>query len=189
MPKAWKNRKLVIDASVLRAAGETEATTSITCREFLDTIFKLSHYVVETDDIRDEWTKHASWVAKQWLIDIERKDKLHKINGRIQNTEFRNKLEETTFENTNLEYTKNNHDAMLKDARLVEAALLADKDVSSCDDKVRKLFALAGTQVKELEQIVWVNPTKEEENAIEWLKNGAKAEKERQLKNFVKSNV
>ena len=75
---------------------------------------------------------------------------------------------------------------MFKDLRLIEAALATDKTVISLDDKTaRKFFGKAAVQVDELKDIVWVNPDKiEEEKPIEWLENGAEAERDRLLGNL-----
>jgi hypothetical protein len=71
--------------------------------------------------------------------------------------------------------------AMEKDFLLLTAALATDKTVISLDEKVRKMFDQAAEQVGELTAIVWVNPTQETEQAIDWLENGAKPDKERRL--------
>jgi hypothetical protein len=70
---------------------------------------------------------------------------------------------------------------MLKDIHLIEAALLTDKFVISMDETVRHCFREIAQTVSILKPITWVNPYIDEENSIIWLKNGAIAEKERQL--------
>ncbi len=48
---------------------------------------------------------------------------------------------------------------MLKDLRLIEAAIATDKIVISLDDNTaRKFFIRAASQVDKLKNIVWVNP-------------------------------
>ncbi len=70
---------------------------------------------------------------------------------------------------------------MYKDACLIEATLATDRTVASLDERVRGLFGQAAGQVGELRTIVWVNPEREEETPLLWLKRGAPAEPERTL--------
>ena len=75
---------------------------------------------------------------------------------------------------------------MTKDLCLIEAALATDKIVISLDDNTaRKFFSEAFVKIDELKDIVWVNPDKvDEEQPIEWLRNGAKVESDRLLMNY-----
>ena len=52
-------RRLVIDADVLHSAGESVHPISSACREFLETVFDVGHYVVITDAIQEEWRRHC----------------------------------------------------------------------------------------------------------------------------------
>ena len=72
-------------------------------------------------------------------------------------------------------------EAMLKDFRLLEAAIATDRTVISLDNTVRNLFAAAAEKVGEIGNIVWVNPTETDQNPIEWLEKGAKREKKHLL--------
>ena len=70
---------------------------------------------------------------------------------------------------------------LLDDLLLIEAALATDRTVASLDERVRALFRRATDQVGELRAIVWVNPEREEETPLLWLRNGSPAEPERML--------
>ncbi len=72
-------------------------------------------------------------------------------------------------------------EAMLKDIHLVEAAIQADKIVSSMDETVRHCFHEATRKIGVLRQIAWVNPCKSQETAIAWLRDGAELENGRLL--------
>jgi len=72
-------------------------------------------------------------------------------------------------------------DAMQKDVHLIEAALATDRIVISLDDTVRRLFAGASVNIRELRPVVWANPATEGEELLNWIKAGAKDEKERRL--------
>jgi hypothetical protein len=76
--------------------------------------------------------------------------------------------------------------AMLKDIHLIEAALKTDGTVISGDERVRKLFASASLKsVSEIKNIVWVNPCDSQDESIQWLKMGAKTEKQRMIGQFI----
>jgi hypothetical protein len=75
----------------------------------------------------------------------------------------------------------NKRAAMLKDLHLVAAATATDGLIVSMDEEVRKLYRGISQHIGELRELVWVNPCKEEEGALQWLKNGADPEAERKL--------
>jgi hypothetical protein len=68
-----------------------------------------------------------------------------------------------------------------KDMRLIEAAILADRTVSSQDEKIRGHFRRATMHIEELRTIIWVNPTLESERCIVWLREGCPADMHRNL--------
>ncbi len=70
---------------------------------------------------------------------------------------------------------------MLKDFHLVEAASQADKIVISMDETVRNCFREITHKIRPLAFIAWVNPCIREETPVDWLKNGARLERERLL--------
>jgi hypothetical protein len=90
------------------------------------------------------------------------------------NEELRHKVEEVAPH-------ENKRQAMLKDIHLIEAAFEADKIVISMDETVRGCFHEITLRVGVLKQIAWVNPCKDEETPIDWLKDGAELEKDRLL--------
>lgn len=76
---------------------------------------------------------------------------------------------------------ENQREAMRKDFRLIEAALAADKIITSLDEAVRLLFDAAATSVAELKRVAWINPDIVEEEYTLWLQSGAKHERKRLL--------
>ncbi|HYW40908.1 MAG TPA: hypothetical protein VE957_22590 [Terriglobales bacterium] len=71
--------------------------------------------------------------------------------------------------------------AMTKDVHLVEAATATDGLIVSMDEEVRNLFKENSERIGELKGLVWVNPCKPEDTALEWLEEGAPTQKNRQL--------
>ncbi len=170
------SKRLVVDASVARSAGSEDATNPVSqnCRNFLEAVRSISHRIVMTPDIKEEWNKHQSIFASRWRSSMVAKKKLVYYGEIVVDDRLWSKVEDSTEFN-------NQREAMIKDIRLIEAALVTDKIVISLDDKVRKLFAKVAVEVTDLKDIVWVNPAKAEENAIAWLENGAEPEEERKL--------
>ena len=72
-------------------------------------------------------------------------------------------------------------EVMVKDLRLVEAAIATDRTVISLDDKVRQCFAKVAVDVDLLKDIIWVNPGKIAEKPLDRLQNGAEPQIERSL--------
>ena len=74
---------------------------------------------------------------------------------------------------------------MRKDFHLLEAARISDQTIISLERRVRRHFAYAAQRVDEIEDIVWVNPNRtEEEEPLVWLQNGAPPEDHRKLRTW-----
>jgi hypothetical protein len=170
-----RSRRLVIDASVARAAGGPEAAfpTSIHCRDFLDTVRATAHRVVMTRDIFAEWKNHRSRLAHVWQRSMVAKRRIIFLEV-APNTKLRHKV-------GTLPISKRGCEAMLKDIHLIEAALVTDRTAISLDEAVRKLFSTAAISVRELRPVVWVNPANPSEEAVTWLNDGARPQKQRKL--------
>lgn len=189
-----KNSKLlVIDASVLKASGDENAThpTSKHCYQFLQNVLEICHRAVLTRALETEWNNRRSRFGQAWRGKMERTGKLVRIKP-LEDSDLRSKIYMTDSFLANYmaeilaeKLTEKNRLAVRKDIHLIEAALATDKIVISLDDNTaRRFFALAAQGVEELRElkaIAWVNPDKPDERPIEWLKNGAKAEPERML--------
>jgi len=61
---------------------------------------------------------------------------------------------------------------MVKDVHLLEAALATDKRIASGDDTASGFYR----GIPEVRMVLWINPAREEERAMEWLGEGAKLE-------------
>ncbi len=143
------SRRLVIDASVARACGKPESKhpTGTRCREFLETVKKISHRLVMTPDISEEWRKHQSATARKWRVQMYARKMVYWVEPDTDVSLARR-----------LKRVKANageRRAMLKDVRLIEAARATDHTVISLDDSARRLFARASDEVVELRELVW----------------------------------
>ncbi len=169
-------KRLVVNASVARAAGGDGATASVSinCTEFLETFRDDSpHYVVMTFELSEEWDEHQSNFAAEWLGDMIATRRFHYIEL-PQNRALYDEIEATAVEEKDI-------NAMLKDFHLLGAALETDQAIISLDETIRGLFKQASQQVGEIRDIIWVNPDRTEERPILWLQNGAPPEPHRQL--------
>lgn len=170
-------KRLVVNASVARAAGGERATAlvSINCTEFLE-IFRdeTSHHVVMTFELTEEWDEHQSNFAAEWLGNMIATKRFHYIEL-PENRALYDEIEATAVREEDI-------NAMLKDFHLLGAALETDQSIISLDETIRGLFKRASQQVGEIRNIIWVNPERTaEEHPIAWLQNGALPETHRRL--------
>ena len=170
------SKRLVIDADVARASGSETAThpRAEHCRDFLSAILSLSHRIVMTEQINNEWKNHQSRFARRWRVSMDARKKIDRINP-SEDEELQTKITTTTNNENEIE-------ALRKDFHLLQAALATDQTIVSLDETVRQLFKRASQQVGEIRNIIWINPDRTtEEQPITWLQNGAPPEPHRQL--------
>ncbi|MDB5345094.1 MAG: hypothetical protein JWP89_3471 [Schlesneria sp.] len=170
---------IVIDCSIAHAAGPETARhpTSKHCRDFLLAILRICHRIGLSDAVADEWKRHRSGFARQWLVSMYARKKVVRIDAPADSA-----LRDTISEFAASEITR---DAMLKDAHLVETATNSDRRVASLDDTVRRLFGEIATHSSEIRSIYWVNPDTEFEEVIEWLEAQAPLTANRLLGNVL----
>ena len=174
--RARDSKQLVIDADVARASGSETAThpRAEHCRDFLNAVLSLSHRMVMTEQINNEWKNHQSRFARRWRVSMDARKKIDRIDP-PENAELQAKVTTTTNNENEIE-------ALQKDFHLLQAALATDQTIISLDETVPQLFKQASQQVGEIQHIIWVNPDKTaEEQPITWLQNGAPPDPDRQL--------
>lgn len=167
---------LVIDASIAFAAGTLESRhpTGERCRDFLITVRGVCHRMAWSEAIKAEWDKHQSPFAAQWLVSMMNLQKLRPVKDELSE-ELRNAIEEHSED-------QNVVAIMLKDAHLIEAALATDLRLAARDDTARGHFSRLAATLDSLRRVIWVNPDIDDEQAIDWLENGARPERGRRLK-------
>ena len=174
------SKRLVVNASVARAAGGEEATVSvsISCTEFLETFRdECPHHVVMTPELSEEWEENQSRFAATWLRSMIARKRFVYIEPLV-NQALRGEIEGTATNENEIEDIQ-------KDFHLLEAARETDHIIISLDETVRGLFARAAERVGEIRDIVWVNPERvEEEEPLAWLQNGAPPEEHRKLRTW-----
>lgn len=153
----------------MRAAGESQHPVSSANREFLNSVLEICHRVVMTTEIGAEWRRHQSRVTGRWKVAMYARKKIVSLEVPA-NTEMRSRLTQGHLDA--------DRDAILKDAHLIEACLMADRIVASLDENARTLF-----QVDELNVVTWVNPVSVRARIRGWLEEGAPPVEEWQLGN------
>ena len=165
-------RRLVIDANIAHSAGNTEHPISSACRVFLDTVLSVGHHVVMTQTISQEWRSHMSAYSRRWLTQMYGRKRVRRVQGEC-NEIFRRRI----YRNAPEHQWK----IIVKDVHLIEAAIMTDQVITSQDESARTTFRSVSDAVGELRLIAWVNPTQKKETPLDWLRSGARAEKNRQL--------
>ena len=167
------SKRLVIDASIARAAGRTDHPISKACRVLLESVLKVCHHTVLTNSITEEWNNHQSRFTLSWRSSMFARKKVARPDV-APNDALRNGIQNSGL-------TEKECAAALNDAHLIEAALMSDLRVFSLDETVRAIFRKAAPRVAPLRPVHWANPAKEDEHVIEWLEGGARDEEVRQL--------
>lgn len=169
-------RRIVIDTDIAQAANDKVSLNPRPklCRLFLEAVRKRGHSIVITSNILDEWKRHRSYFSYRWLNTMHGRKRVEVISEDIEDQNLRNRIAQVA-------QNENEHQAIIKDCHLIEAAIITDKTIASLDETARSFFSKAATTVYELIYIMWVNPEREEEQVANWLESGAPVEAERCL--------
>ena len=162
-----ESRRLVIDACVARAAGDT-AEGGSPCREFLTSVLTICHRVVLNHELRAEWDHVGGRFARSWLVAMQSKSKVVSV--------ARDPASDAIWQKIGNSLGQNQRVVAKKDFCLVEAAIETDGVIVSLERKARTAFGKAAAAVPELRTIVWVDPAAEDETPIQWLQEGANRE-------------
>jgi hypothetical protein len=167
---------LAVDASVAKAAGPLESRhpTGARCRDFLIALRGVGHRIAWSLAIKAEWDKHQGAFAAQWRTSMTDLKKLIPVADELVQ-ELREAIEGHAEDQSVVAI-------MLKDAHLIEAALATDSRLSSLDENARGHFSRLAATYSDIRPIIWVNPDVAEERGVEWLEDGAPAERFRRLK-------
>jgi predicted nucleic acid-binding protein len=150
-------RLLVVDASVVRSAGESEHPQSSACRRCLLAIRDICHRVAVTPDIREEWRRHMSRFSRTWRHSMaaRRKPLVHVAPAHVP-------IDMTT-------YSDAARAAIKKDLCLLEAALAADRVIVTRDDSLREALSGRPDGMVLLQSVRWINPVTDGPEALRTL--------------------
>lgn len=174
---------LVIDASVARAVGTSNAPDSTRCREFLEAIRTTNSLkCVFTPELREEWGRHASLYSTKWRAAMYSRRRVRDLPTARDDGLRRNLARcALAIAGNAPDQVPGIRSAMDKDAHLLEAAIAAQGAISSLDDRVRRHFGVCAQSNHRIRSISWVNPTNPEEEAVAWVREGAPATSSRTL--------
>ena len=145
---------LIVDASVVRAAGTSEHPVSKACRNCLEDIRHICHSVAVTPEINEEWENHESRFSRKWQCSMAaRRKPLRRITA--------TKL---TLYTTGL--SEKECAALEKDRCLLEAAETADKIIVTLDDALHNILAKTPQNSALLKRIKWINPVKDHGDSL-----------------------
>lgn len=162
--KRRRGRRVVVDADVCRAAGESsmQGSRAYACAVVLRTVYSVCHRVVFSQRIKEEWDRNRSRFAARWLREMLGRKK---VDWEIDEPDTGLRTQVSKLEEPH-------RGRAMKDVHLVEAAQRTDCVVLSCDDKARAAFrriAAAGT----LPRLMWANPEREPDSVVDWFQRGA----------------
>lgn len=172
-------RTLVVDTSIARSAGGTEHPISKACRDFMEQVRNVGHCIAVDKPLLKEWQKHRSNYSLQWLSYMQRRGKIKFVELSDSKRQVLTRCIQATEA-----ITPKQKDAVRKDILLMHCAWASDELVSSLDEKMRQLLSTLAPECPEIGSVVWVNPSRREEIAVEWVKAGARTEERRRLRNW-----
>jgi len=152
--KVKHSRVLVIDASVMRAAGSIDATAPVParCRDTLRTVLEVCHRAHLDGDLKEEWNRHMSKFARTWLRSMYSRRKIVGTGSAAQPN-----LERMTAMAASLPEAQ--RAAIEKDLHLVACAILADGTILSLDDAMNRILRGLAVSLPVLRGLIWVNPS------------------------------
>ena len=151
------SRLVVVDASVVRAAGETIHPVSSACRKCLEAIRSICHRVAFTEPIRDEWARHMSRFSRKWRRSMAARRKLPTDVAPIP-LELRWDA-----------YSADARAAIEKDRGLLEAALVSDRVIITLDDALIRALSERRDGEALLRNVQWIHPVTDGVAAIQAL--------------------
>ncbi|WP_197988837.1 hypothetical protein [Streptomyces pactum] len=145
----------------------------------MEQIQDVGHYVAMNKSLFQEWQKHRSKFSLQWLSYMQRRGKVRFVECHDEKVKILAECIEVTES-----ITLKQKDAVRKDFLLVQCAWASDELISSLDEKMRSLLSVLSSECAEIGSVVWVNPAREEDGAVEWARAGARVEEHRKLRNW-----
>ena len=170
MNNRYLRKNFVIDADIARAANDLSNNISARCNADVLCSIQRHHSAVFSRRLLEEWKKHHSSFASRWLASMLQQNCVN----------FSDK-EQPQLRKEVIKCCPGRESVIDKDFHLLEAAIEYDRIVLSCDKKARNCFSVAAHTVKELENILWQNPSVDKD-LIVWIEKNAPFDIHRCLK-------
>jgi hypothetical protein len=169
--KGGRVKQFIIDSDVIASATEKQEKRAILCRQLLLTMYSTQHEVLLTPGIKREWENRYPGFAQSWAVKMKQKGLLIEIEQDPESG--------LAAQIQALEVVPTVAAIMLKDCHLLEAAFVAGKAIFSQDDSAYVHFYDASDKIPRLQNVMWANPERPEDNCVEWLKPGARQDDKR----------
>ena len=162
--KAPASKLLVVDASVLRASGSTEAIypAAANCREMLQIILDVCHRTAATAAILEEWNRHQSRFARKWRNSMYARGKVVSVPT-AECSDVHTALKQSQ------DLLANEISAAEKDLHLVAAARSADRVIISPDNAALAIFRKLTPVTGAIADILWIDPVLDLDRLRLWL--------------------
>lgn len=157
---------VVIDADVMRSAGESEHPVSSSSRQALVKIREGGHRMVSCEPLREEYKKRSGLLARKWQASmVARKQVIWWAYDR--DAGLRDRLSAAFPADATAK-----RDAALKDAHLLEAAEATGKRIVSRDHHAKGLFQSVCGSLQQYGAMLWGDLTSSPERVLAWIDDG-----------------
>lgn len=161
-----ETHEVVIDADVMRSAGESEHPVSSSSRQALVKIREGGHRMVSCEPLREEYKKHAGLFARKWQASMIARKQVTRW-AYAPDVGLRTRLS-AAFPADATEQ----RDATLKDAHLLEAAGATGQRIVSRDQNAKGLFQSVCSSLHQYGALWWADLTSSPERVLAWLDSG-----------------
>ncbi|MCK6507126.1 hypothetical protein L6R53_27785, partial [Myxococcota bacterium] len=154
--------RVVIDTSVARAASVDGGAPAPACAQALRAIEGChSLHVAMSPSLKQEWQRHRSLFATQWLGLMIARKRLQALTP----------VPRTDVLDAAADLPGKRSTAVSKDLHLVDLAFASDRRILALDDTQRALLCRLVRSVPDLASLHWANPT--DDPCVPWLAGGA----------------
>nr|WP_314860783.1 hypothetical protein [uncultured Undibacterium sp.] len=144
----FNSKDIVIDADIARSSGVTEHPISRNSRVVLQAIINSDLKVVFCSALLDEWKKHKSRFATQWLSSMVAKKRFIIVSPPMIT---RNEID-------NAQIKEDMRDIARKDAHIIDIAISCSKLIASNDSTARNVFCEIALNSKIFDDLFWIVP-------------------------------
>lgn len=145
---------LVVDACVLRSAGDSGKPAPANCRAVLEEILRAEKIVSVDGDLMAEWRRHRSRYSSTWMVSMFSRRLIDQRSG------FSGKA--TSVEGAVSKLSEPQLSVARKDMHLLKIAVDCDYQVVSCEKKCRAAFHVASVFCSEIRKVFWLYPDEDD---------------------------
>ncbi|MBI4567042.1 MAG: hypothetical protein HY719_01445 [Planctomycetes bacterium] len=152
---------IVVDASVARGAGRTEAPLGKQCRRTLKEICNVCHRILMTPEIKEQWNREASDFARKWKTRMQSLNKIVRVGSRAL-------LTNPPVEIDTAAISQNDRVPIEKDKFLIQAAVRGERVIVTGDRSFQESWQRHADKFPHVPKITWFCPGRD---SLERLQN------------------